>query len=175
MRSLFIAGPSILVAGVLFFAVPGVLPGQSTPSERVAYVSAQRLVSESNAGKAESARLQAAQQQRLSDLKAKQAAWQATRQQIAQGQSDPAELAKLQQLEQQQRIELEQAAQQANNDLQTMQRQIQVDLSNKARPIIAELAKGRGVTVVLNSDAAIAWADPTLDLTPALIERLNAQ
>ena len=177
MKSLFIAGPTLVLAGVLFFAVPGLLPGQSTTSsaDRVGYVSAQRLVSESNAGKAESARLQAAQQERAADLKARQAAWQATRQQMTQVASDPAALAKLAQQEQQQRAELEQAAQQANSELQAMQRQIQVDLSNTAKPIIAELAKARGFSVVLNSDAAIAWADPGLDLTYALIQRMNAQ
>jgi outer membrane protein len=177
MKSLLIAGPTVVLAGMLLLSIPGVLPGQSEPSTavtRVGYVSAQRLVSESSAGKSESARLQAAQQQRANDLKVKQSAWQTTRQQIVQGSGDAAALAKLQQIEQQQRMDFEQAAVQANNELQTMQRQVQVDLSNKARPIIADLAKARGFTIVLNSDASIAWADPSLDLTSAAVERLNA-
>ena len=84
-------------------------------------------------------------------------------------------MSKLGQQEQQQRLELEKVTQQVQADLLTLQRQIQSDLVAKVRPLIEEIAKARNVDLVVNTDTTVVWAIPQLDLTPAVIERMNAQ
>jgi Skp family chaperone for outer membrane proteins len=125
-------------------------------------------------GKAEMAKFTAAQQQRTNDLRPMAQALEATRAEIAKG-GDGAAMAKLQLQEQQQRLAFERATLQAQTDLQNMQRQMQADLQARVRPIMEEIAKARGFDIVLNSDTSVAWASPAVDLTPAIIERLNAQ
>ena len=59
-------------------------------------------------------------------------------------------------------------------DLQNLQRQISNDLMAKVRPILEELVAGTDVQIVLQADGPILWAAPGLDLTQAVVERLNA-
>jgi Skp family chaperone for outer membrane proteins len=166
------------VALVLLAPLSVNLPAQAAQSQaaptRVATVSAQRVLNETTIGKAEMAKYAAAQQQRANDLRPLAQALEATRAELAKG-GDPSTLAKLQLQEQQQRTALERATVQAQTDLQNMQRQLQTELLAQVRPIMEELAKARGFDIVLNADTSVAWASPTVDLTPAIIERMNQQ
>ena len=177
MKAAMIAAPTALLIAVLLFGVPAPLPGQSAPAAaptRVCIVSAQRILTESKMGQAELSRIQGAQSQRVAALRTLQQAVETTRAQVAKG-GDPATMAKLQQQEQQQRLELERATVQANNELQTLQRQLLTDLQNKIKPIVEQVAKARGFEIVLNADSSVVWGTPTVDITTAVIEGINAQ
>ena len=148
---------------------------QSRPAQAigpVAYVSSQRISSETADGKAGIARLQALQRERTADARTKQQALEATRRQLAAAEGD--ERVRLQGLEQQQRTEFERAVAQAQTDIQALQRQISSELSPKLKAAVAEVVKATAVQVVLNADTSVVWAVPGLDLTPKVIEHLNA-
>ncbi|MCC7009098.1 MAG: OmpH family outer membrane protein [Acidobacteria bacterium] len=158
----------------------GLLPVVSTANAaqapaplRIAVVSSQRISAESAPGKAAVAKVQALQQQRNADLRTRQQAIEALRQRIAQA-PDAGALAPLLREEQQQRAEFERSAAQAQVDVQALQRQLNADLGRVVRTVLEELAKARGVDVVLNLETAVVWVGPSLDLTNAVIERLNA-
>jgi Skp family chaperone for outer membrane proteins len=139
---------------------------------RVGYISLQRIVSGSAYGKAEVARITTLQQQKAAELKAKQQALEATRERVAK--ATEATLADLQRQEQAQRAELERDAVQAQNELQTLQREMQVEILTKIKTVVEELAKAQNVQLVLHGDQAVVWTEPGMDMTAAVIERLNA-
>jgi Skp family chaperone for outer membrane proteins len=141
---------------------------------RVAFVSSQRILSESSDARAELTRFRAAQQQRANDLRAKQQALEATRLKIAQA-NDETTRQSLRQQEQQQRADLERAAAQAQADQQAEQRQLVADLQVRIKPVMEEIAKSRDLDVVLNSDTAIIWGSARVDLTNEVLKRLKGQ
>jgi Skp family chaperone for outer membrane proteins len=44
----------------------------------------------------------------------------------------------------------------------------------RVRSVVGEVVKGRHIQLVLNLENAVVWAAPSLDLTDAVIERMNA-
>jgi Skp family chaperone for outer membrane proteins len=168
----------LLALSVLFvpaaFWAGGLQQPAPQPPTGVAMISGQRILAESPDARAKLAELQARQQQRTTEIKTKQQALEATRRQLAAA-TDPAKKSELQKQEQQQRTELERDAADAQSDLQASQRQLQADLRALLNPVLAEIAKGRNVQVILNSDLSVAWAAPGVDLTSEVLERLNAR
>jgi Skp family chaperone for outer membrane proteins len=157
--------------------VAAVVAGQgltSSSSLAIGYVSGQRVFAESVDGKAQVARVQGIQQQRANDLRTKQQALEGVRRQLAQA-TDGAERVKLLEQETQQRTELERTAGQVQVELQNLQRQMQTEVQGRVRTVLDEVAKSRGIQLVLNADQAVLWGTPGMDLTTAVIERLNAQ
>ena len=140
---------------------------------RVVYVSSQRLSAESALGKAGTARLQALQAERTAQVRARQQALEATRQQLA-ASTSPEERAKLSLQESVQRTDSERAAAQMQQDLQTLQREISNELRQKIVAVLNEMLKGTKVEIVANLETAVVWANPTLDITSAVLEKLNA-
>src|SRR4051812_20204640 len=111
MKPWLVALTSAVMGSVLSLSLVGQAQTAKTPSA-VAYVSANRVLTETTHGRAEVARIQALQQQRTSELRTKQQALDAVRQQLAQA-SESAAKGQLQQQEQQQRADLDRASQQA--------------------------------------------------------------
>jgi Skp family chaperone for outer membrane proteins len=143
------------------------------PDARVVYVSSARISSESAPGKAGAARVQAVQQARTADLRARQQAIEATRKQLASA-ATPEERSKLTVQESTLRFEFERAAAQAQVELQNLQREISTELRPKLAAVLGELLKGTKVEAVLNVETAVLWGAPPLDVTAVVIERLNA-
>jgi len=150
----------------------GLAPQAPAPSIGVAYVSAQRIGTDTVEGRAGVARVNNLQRERSDDLRQKQQVLDATRSQLRLAQADARE--KLQVQERQQRTELERAAARAQADIQAIQRQVNADLLAKVKATVAELAPARNIQVVLNSEAALVWAAPSLDLTDSVVAKMNS-
>jgi Skp family chaperone for outer membrane proteins len=165
---------AILVLGGLVTAVVAGQVVAPRPTLPVAYVSGQRIFAESGEGKALRAKLQAQQQQRANDLRTRQQTLEGLRKQLAQA-TDNAARVQLQQQELQQRTDLERATTQAQTEMQNLTRQVQTEFQGRVRGVLAEIVKGQNVQMVLNGDAAVVWSAPGLDLTSAVIERLEGQ
>ena len=119
-------------------------------------------------------RIQSLQQQRTADLRAKQQALEAVRQQLTTA-TDSAARLELQQKEFQQRTELERDSLKAQTDLQTLQREVNVDLQSRVKTILDDLMKTQNYQIVLNADTSVMWALPEVDLTAAVVGRMNGQ
>ena len=145
---------------------------RSTAPSGVAFVSAQRIMNESIKGKAEGAKMQAFQQQKAGELRARQQTLEQTRRELA-STTDPARRATLQQQEQVQRGDFERATAEAQIALQQLQRQINTDLQAQVRLVLDDLLKNSDTRVVLNSESAVMWGNPSDDLTTSVLERMN--
>lgn len=145
---------------------------RQSPAGAIAYVSAQRITNETTEGKAGVARVQALQRELGDDVRLKQQALETTRSQLPMAQADARP--RLQAQEQQQRSDLERAAIRAQADLQALQRQVSADALIRVKNVVSEIVKGGDIKVVLNLETAVIWAAPSLDLTDAVIARMNA-
>src|SRR5262245_41115336 len=141
------------------------------PTVPIGYISPQRILAESVEGKANVARFQSMQQDKTNQLRAMQQALETTRQKLAK--APIAARPELQRQEQVQRTDLERANAQAQADLQGLQRQLNADLRVKLRPFVDELAATKGLQLILNTDTAVMWAPQGMDLTAALVERMD--
>jgi Skp family chaperone for outer membrane proteins len=147
--------------------------GKAAAPAAVAFVSPQRIGKETPQGKATLARVQAAQQTHNTAIKARQDALEATRRQLA-GTTAPESRARLQALGQQQTLELQSTLVKAQAEQQELARQANVDLLKAVQSAVADVVKDRQIQVVLNSETAVIWASPSIDLTDAVIARMNA-
>lgn len=148
--------------------------GPELPGPAVRYIVGQRILTESFEAKADVARFQATQQQRNTELRARQQALEATRQQLARA-ATPEERARLAQQEQQERTGLEADTVRAQAEMQSIQRQMQATMQARLKAVLDEMLQGQQVLLVLNAETAVVWAAPGTDLTSAVIEKLNAR
>jgi Skp family chaperone for outer membrane proteins len=163
-----------LAVGILAPVVDrAVQPRAVTP---IAYVSVQRISSQSNEGKAALKQLEALGQAKAQELRAKQQAVEAVHNQLANagGVFQGSKRAELQKQEEQQRADLQKATQQAQVEVQTLQRQLQEKLGKELNAILSDMANKRSIQIVLNSDSAVVWAPQSGDLTAEVVERMNA-
>jgi Skp family chaperone for outer membrane proteins len=123
----------------------------------VATISLQRIVAESADGRAANEQLQALAKKMSGDLAAKQKEFQQTPPNT--GENRQAELQRL--------------AQQSQTEYANTQRELQTALRTKMNPLVASVAAAHGVDLVLNSDVAVVWAAPALDVTNDVLARLN--
>jgi Skp family chaperone for outer membrane proteins len=155
-------------------AVAAAQPRDGAVSGPIAYVSGQRVSNESAEGKAGVARVQALQRERAADVKARQESLEQTRK-LAAGATDLAERERLLGQEKRQRSELEREVARMQVDVQNLQRQISAEMTARVRAVLDETLKGTDVRAVLNSDSAVVWAAPGLDLTSTVIDKLDKQ
>ena len=167
---------TLLTPIVLLVVLLSVAAAQQHPSfatRPIGYVSMQRVLSDATEAKAAAERLKTTQQQKSGELRAKQQALAETKRQLG----EPAGMfqgKRLREQEERQRTELEQATAQAQVDIQTLQAQVQGELRTRLKSVLEDLAKRHSLEIVLNQDTSVLWAAPALDLTSAVIERLNA-
>lgn len=143
---------------------------------KVAYIDIQRIASESAAGKASSAQVQALVKKKQDEGAARAKALQdnqAKLQQSGSVMSDDARTKLQHQIEQEQ-VDAQRFQQDAQREINDLQQQLQADFERKLMPVIDKLVTDKGIQVLLSrADAGIVWANPALDLTDELIKRLD--
>jgi Skp family chaperone for outer membrane proteins len=145
------------IAAILLTLVPIVGEVDKAAPPRVVTLSLQRLATESTEGRAANQRLQSLAQKMAGDLAAKQKELQ---------QQTTGTVAERQ-------AELQRIGQQSQADFANTQRQLQTELRAKLNPLVAEIAGQHGVELVLNSDTAVVWSAPSLDITAEVLSRMN--
>jgi Skp family chaperone for outer membrane proteins len=163
---------SIAVGALLAGVVVARQTPTSGPALSIGYVSAQRVFAESAEGQAQVDRVRELQQQRVGELRTRQQTLEDLRRQLAQA-TDGAARVQLQQQESQLRTDLERATSQAQLELQNLQRQAQTDVQNLVKGVLDEFVKDQGLQLVLSGDQAVLWGAPGMDLTDAVIQRLD--
>ena len=157
---------------------PAAAPVPFPEGAKVAYVFMQGIFNGSAEGKAAATRMQDWEKKKTAEIQAK----------VKEGEGIQAKLNSTT------NVMNEQARAQAQRDLQRLQREITAmqedaqaegdqlrqqllrDFSQKVNPIIAAVAKERGLHMVfsVSDQANVAWADPGLDLTQEIIKRVDA-
>ena len=119
-----------LLAFVLLTPVTVLAQARATPPTPIAYVSMQKVLTESTQARAGAKRLEELRQSKTQEIAAKQKALESTRLQLANagGIFSASTRTKLRAQETEQQSELQKLTQDAQNELQTLQRQLQADL-----------------------------------------------
>lgn len=173
MKTVLIAVTAALLGSSLSLAVVGQAQTAKTPSA-VAYVSGQRILAETAHGRSQTGRLQTLQRRHAEELRAKQETLEGTRKQLA-GSPDPAARVSLQQKELEQRTDLERTAQQLQRDFAALQREVNAEVQRRVKVTLDELMATQSYQMVMNAETSVVWANPELDLTTAVVGRMNGQ
>jgi Skp family chaperone for outer membrane proteins len=150
--------------------------GGQRPTSSVAYLSVQKILTDSTDAKVAKQRLTELGQAKAQELAVKQKALEATKLELANsgGLFSATKRNKLKAQEAQQQSELQRLAQQAQSDVQNLQRQLEADLRREFSTIVGEIAARRSIQLVLNLDNAVVWTSTGTDLTAEVLDRLNA-
>ena len=188
-----------MVAGVSVFAQQTAAPASSFPSSATfAYVDIQRVAGESTDGQAANTRVQELSQQKLAEIEAKNTEMQGRIEDInaqleeqqtklQQGQNVMSAEARLnlqrdisrlqvdvQRLTQDSQAEMERFTQDAEAEVQELQQQLQIEFQQKLVPVIEQVALDKQLSFIFSaSDGGLIWADPVLDVTQELIDKLD--
>jgi len=166
---------------MLSLVLPSIAAAQSAQSLnvdaiRLAYVSPQRAFFESNDGKAARAKLDSLQSEKSREAEARNARLKALQQELAQRSSVLAESARREREQEIDRFQLN--LQRFMEDAQAEFLGVRRDLENaflaKFGPAVDSVARKRGLFFVMNQDSGmLAWADPSLDITPDVVALVN--
>jgi outer membrane protein len=143
---------------------------------RIAFINAQRILSESVLGKASMANMNTLRARKLAELTAKNKELETAQQKLAGGSllSQNASVAARKSVERIQ-VEIQRAQQDAEAAMQELQQRLNAEFDRALAPIVAQVALDKGLHLLLRLDSgAIAWADPSLDLTGDIVKRLDA-
>jgi outer membrane protein len=144
---------------------------------KYAFVNIQRVAAESQQGKALSSRVQALNNQKLTELNDKNKALQTSQQKLDSGASVLSDVARAQ-LEKdidKQQTEIQRFTDDAQKDVQDLQNQLQGEFQQKLGPVVDQLAREKNLEILFSAlDAGIIWANPGLDLTSEVIRRFDA-
>ena len=158
------------------FAVQTRQSAPPRPTSPIAFISMQRVLSESGAAKAASKQLDELRKTKADDVNAKKKALDETKLAIANagGVFSSSKRAELKATEAKQEAALKQATEEAQKAFTDLQRELQTGIRNDLGRVINEVARERPVQYILNADTTLLWARDATDLTGEVLERLNA-
>jgi outer membrane protein len=146
----------------------------SAGSRRLAYVALQRVANESSAGKGFIGEVQALQQKQAAALKERNDRLTGIRATLAASSGPTADALKKEEVQVSQ--EVERFTADAKGELQALQTRLQNAFEAQITPVLGALATEWKLDVILNSaESGLVWADPALDVTGAVIDRLDGR
>jgi len=180
---------SVMLAAAPTFAqapAPAAAPApqaQAAPAEvpfptgaKYAFVNIQRVAAESGQGKTLSSRVQALNNQKLTQLNEKNKALQTSQQKLDSGASvlNDAARAQLEKDIDRQQTEIQRFTDDAQKEVQDLQTELQSEFQQKLGPVIQQVAQEKKLEILFSAlDAGIIWADAGLDLTAEVIRRFD--
>ena len=134
------------------------------PADQAAILNVPRLVVETVDGKEASARLEALRNERQKTLAAKEGEIRA----LIQKKAAPAAIERSQ-------VELRRMSEDAEAELNGLQRSLELDFFSKIRPVVMEVLNEEHLGMLFTfPNPIIVWAAPAVDITPKVIQRLDA-
>ena len=168
------------------------------PGTKYGYINLQRVLAESNVGRSASTRVQELTDTKLAEIQSRQTTLQSQltsseqqlvdlQQKLEQGQNVMSAQARLSlqreisrlQLELQRQTqdaqaEMERVTQDADAEVAELQQELQLEFQNQLAPALDEVAAERQVDLIFNVEGLI-WGLPALDLTQAVVQKLNGR
>jgi Skp family chaperone for outer membrane proteins len=157
---------------------PAPAPAPFPEGAKVAYIFMQGIFNGSTEGKAAAARVEAWEKKKTAEIQARVKEGEAIQAKLSSSTNVVNDQARAQAQRDLQRLQREVTAMQedAQQEGEELRRQLLNDFSQKVNPIIAAVAKERGLHMVfsVSDQANVAWADPGLDLTQEIIKRVDS-
>lgn len=168
---------SVLAASLAAVASAQSAPG-AAPTVRVAVIDVERLVRDSALGKEAFGRVKKVNDEKKAEADRLQKELRDLEQKLAnQGQSltdDKRE--QLQKQYQEKAIDFKSFQEKASRDLDQAQKKELADLERRVFPIISQLGKERGFTLIFNKfQSGLVFADEAADITEDVLKRFNTQ
>jgi outer membrane protein len=181
----------VLAAAPTFAQAPAAAPAAPAPAAqgapaaepafpagaKYAFVNIQRIAAESQQGKALSSRVQALNNQKVTELNDKNKSLQASQQKLDSGGAVLSDAARAQ-LEKdidRQQTEIQRFTDDAQKEVQDLQNELQQEFQQKLGPVVQQVAQEKKLEILFSAlDAGIIWADAGLDLTTEIIRRFDA-
>lgn len=145
---------------------------------KIAYISLQYIASNSVEGKAATGKIQEFAKKKTAELGDKQKQLEALRNKLLQGGTVMSDAARAQMEKDVEKMnrELQYAQQDAQAEQQQLTNDLQNEFQTKLNPIIDEVAKEKGLHLVLSiDDSGAIWANTGLNLSLEVMKRLDAQ
>jgi Skp family chaperone for outer membrane proteins len=157
---------------------PAAAPRPFPEGAKIAYVDLQFIASNSVEGKAATGKIQEFTKKKTAELEGKQKALEAARNKLLQGGtvlSDQARSQLEKEIDKMTR-DLQYAQQDAQSEQQQLTNDLQSDFQTRLNPVIDEVAKEKGLHLVLSiADSGAVWADTGLNISTEVMKRLDAK
>ena len=144
---------------------------------KYAYVQLQEVAQTSAPGKAFNAKVNALQEQKVKELQDKNKSLQAAQEKLEKGASvlNDAARAGLQADIERQQKDIQRFTEDAQQEIQALTQQLQQEFERLVLPVIDKVAKEKQVHFVFDAaQSGLVWADPSMNLTPDVVEALDA-
>lgn len=165
---------------LLLFALPLVTSAQTPQVANafpVAYFSAKRAFAESGDGKAAQAKLASLREQRSREIDMRNLKLKELQRALEESGSFLDAVTRRQREREIERVEteLQRMLEDAQAEVLDLQKQLETTFGAKLQPILASVAKDRGLLLVFDHDAGgIVWSAAALDITAEVVNRVNA-
>ncbi|MFL2433356.1 OmpH family outer membrane protein [bacterium] len=178
-------------------AAPATLPFPA--GARIGYVDLQRVLAGSAEGQASNTRVQELTDEKIGEIEARNNELQAelqtanqllqdSQQKLAQGESVMSGEARInlqreisrmqldmQRQTQDAQAEMERVQQDAQQEIEALQQELQIEFETLLSPAIDEVATEKGLDFLMAVGPGVIWANRSLDLTQAVIDKLNVE
>ena len=151
--------------------------GRSRKGAKVAYIDLQYIASNSAEGKAATAKIQEYAKKKTAELEGKQKALEAARQKLLQGGTVLSDSARSQMEKDIEKLarELQYAQQEAQSEQQSLTQDLQNEFQTRLNPIIDQVAKEKGLHLVLSiADSGAVWVNTGLNISAEVMKRLDS-
>lgn len=156
---------------------PAAAPRPFPEGAKIAYIDLQFIASNSVEGKGATAKIQEFAKKKTAELEGKQKAVEAARSKLLQGSTVMSDQARSQLEKDIDKMtrELQYAQQDAQSEQQALTQDLQTEFQTKLNPIIDQVAKEKGLHIVLSiADSGAVWADTGLNISAEVMKRLDA-
>ncbi len=158
-------------------AAPAPKPAPFPAGTKYAFVNIQRVAAESAAGKELAGKVQAFNQQKVNELNERNKQLQATQQKLEAGASvlSPNAAAQMQKDIERMQVDIQRFTEDAQQDVEALQQQLQEEFQGRLSPVVQQVAMERELHLLFSVvDSGLVWADLSLDITTAVIQRFDA-
>jgi len=156
---------------------PAEAPRPFPEGAKIAYIDIQAVASNSADGKAASTRIQELQKKKVAEITEKNKALETARTKQSTSGSLMNDSARLQLEKEIDKLtrEVQFLQQEAQSEGQALQAELQVDFQRKLNPILEQIAKEKGLHMLVDiQNSGAVWVDTGLDLTQEVIKRLDS-
>jgi Skp family chaperone for outer membrane proteins len=160
-------------------APPAAQPAPPRPfpeGAKIAYIDLQFIASNSVEGKSATTKIQEFAKKKTAELEGKQKALEAARSKLLQGGTVLSDQARSQMEKDIDKMtrELQYAQQDAQSEQTQLTNELQTEFQTKLNPIIDQVAKEKGLQLVLSiADSGAVWADTGLNISTEVMKRLD--
>ena len=156
-------------------ARPAALPALFPADSKFAFIDFQRIAAMSDSGKLALKILRDLQVRKVAEIEAQNKQLQALAARRDAGALSGSALSQLGKEMAKLQREIEFAQESAQAEVRQRESELQTDLQSRVVPVVADIAKEKGVYAVLTSDSGLFYLHPALDISDEVIKRLDAQ